>query len=205
MTDYDYVIAVDPGADGCVALLDQHGNCKTWLFASQRKQLISELPKFLTSAFVIVEDVHAIYGTASKSTFAFGRNLGKIEGIIEALGGTVHARVVSYDWQAAVTKKVLRPFTRGMADKAKKKILHQHKVNLKNESIRAAESAYPGVVLNHDGVADAINIGRYGVLVLQGKINMATPAKTAVKKKTPADKKPAPSTKKSPSKKGTKK
>lgn len=205
MTDYNYVIAVDPGADGAIALLDQHGNCKTWLFASQRKQLIAELPKFLTSAFVIVEDVHAIYRAAAKSTFAFGRNLGKIEGIIEALGGTVHARVKSYDWQAAVTKRVLRPFTRGITDKQKRKILHQHKIALKNESIRSAEAAYPGVVFNHDGVSDAINIARYGVLVLQGKINMATPAKTAVKKKTPAAKKPAPSTKKSPSKKGTKK
>lgn len=196
MINYSFVIAVDPGGDGAVAILDQCGNAKAYKFKTQRNELIWALRTYLPGAFVIIEDVHAIHGAAAKVTFAFGRNLGHIEGIIETLGGTIHARVISYDWQAAVTRRVLRPFTRHLDGKEKRKLLQKHRTNLKQESIRAASVAYPDVVKNHDGVADAVNIGRYGILVLQGKIQMAT-KKPAMKKKVAsttkkvASKKPA--------------
>lgn len=198
--DYDYIIAIDPGGDGAVALLDQHGNARTWLFKTQREELIRDLPRYLTSAFVIVEDVHAIYGAMAKTTFAFGRNLGHMEGIIEALGGKIHARVVSYDWQAAVTQRVLRPFTKNLPYEEKRKVLAKHKLALKAESIRAARTFYPKVVIDHDGVADSINIGRYATLILQGKIVMAV-KKAPVKKKKAAVKKKATATNKPASKK----
>lgn len=195
--EYEYIIAIDPGGDGAVTILDQHGNCRSWLFKSQRKEMINDLPRYIPSAFIIIEDVHSIYGVAADTNFAFGRNLGHIEGIIEALGGSVHARVVSYDWQNAVTNKVPRPFTKNLSEAEKKKAMYKHKKALKAESVRAALLSYPKIGSNHDGVADSVNIGRYAILVLQGKIVMAVKKapvkkkKAVVKKKEPAAKKPA--------------
>jgi hypothetical protein len=192
-----FVIGCDPGGSGAVAVVDQHGNARAWRFDKDRKALITDLPKFLCDSFVIIEDVHAIGGSRAKSTFAFGRNLGKLEGIIEAMGGTVDGRVLPSEWQAVVTKRIFRPFTKGLDEADKAKLLDEHRKKLKLESIRAAEAVYPGITKDNDGVADACNIARYGLLVLQGKIVMAVAKKKVVKKKVapkakkPASKKPA--------------
>ncbi len=170
MIDYDYVIAADPGANGALAVLDYNGGFKTWLFATERKKLISDLPKYLTSAYIVLEEVHALYGSSADRTFGFGRNLGHLEGIIEALGGEVDLRVEPELWQRVVTFPPIKIPSKELPEDERDRAKKDHKEALKLESIRAAEAAYPGSTRWHDGIADAINIARYGLIMLRGRL-----------------------------------
>jgi hypothetical protein len=156
----------------------------------------------MVKKYVFIEDVHAIYKARADSTFAFGKNVGIIVGFLKAFGLTDLIEIKPVDWQTNVTNKPMRPYTRGMPKAKAKKLRDQHKTNLKLESIRAAQQFCPDIDLgDHDGVADAINIGRYGIyLILNGESFMKMKASKAVKKpaaaKKPAAKVKAPAKKK---------
>lgn len=168
---HKFVIGCDPGGDGAVAIIDLHGHCKAWRFKDDHDALIRELPLHLTQhPFIVFEDVHAIFKAMAKVTFSFGQNTGRMLGIFEAHGQYPDAYVKPVDWQRAVTVQQIKPFVRGLSAAAARKIKDQHRKALKAESIRAAHDACPKAnPHNHDGVADAINIARYGLILLKAK------------------------------------
>jgi hypothetical protein len=194
LTLNDYVVSIDPGKDGGVAFFLGGTvrrvfplSTKSW---SQLAMWVHEVATSYNKKYIFIEDVHAIYKARANSTFSFGANVGEIKGFFRAFGLTDFYYIVPTDWQRAVTNKPLRPFTRGMEKSAAEKIKEQHKANLKLESIRAAQLFCPDIDLgNNDGLADAVNIGRYGIrLILNGELHMAVKAKKKVVKKKVAPK-----------------
>jgi hypothetical protein len=47
---------------------------------------------------VVIEDVHSIFGSSSKSNFQFGRSLGILEGVVNALD-IPYVKVQPKEWQ----------------------------------------------------------------------------------------------------------
>ena len=89
-----YVIGIDPGLTGAIAVLTEGGEFVQGITmpSGGGRVLIAELVEFLTPwieehsiAMVVIEAVHSHPGQGVASTFKFGRSLGAVEGAIEAL------------------------------------------------------------------------------------------------------------------------
>ena len=170
---YDFIIGIDPGSDGALAILDHHGSCTTYRFKTERRAMIAAVAQMGRRSFIVMEDVHALYGAQASSTFTFGKEVGRILGILEANDCEPDLYVAPTKWQAYVTNSPERPSTKGLDAKTAAKVRSDHKKALKAESIRAARDAFAGCLGDntmHDGVADALNIARFGHLYLIGGV-----------------------------------
>lgn len=182
-SNYDYIIGIDPGKDGAVAILDWHDNCEYFRLGKvqERRAMIALLTKTARSSFIVMEDVHSVYGAAAKSNFGFGRELGRILGILEALDVEPDLYVAPTKWQSLMMNPPLRPLYSIYEKKIAEKIRREHVKRLKAESIRAAKAAFSIEGDLHDGAADALNIARVGKLYLTTDMTMAMKPKTAKK------------------------
>lgn len=107
-----YYIGIDPGAKGYVSIIDNNGKYidSFPLFINPDNPEISELSKNLFTltkyedcCHVIIENVHALFGSSAKGTFNFGFTCGAIEGIISALG-LPYTKVNPKIWQKEMFK-----------------------------------------------------------------------------------------------------
>lgn len=89
-----YYIGIDPGITGAMVLINPAG---VRLIPYKDATTISSLLPF--TGFVLIEDVHAIRGDFGPQLMQFGRALGRIEGILEANGIEITARVAPQKWQ----------------------------------------------------------------------------------------------------------
>lgn len=112
---------------------------------------------------VVVEDVHAIGGSAAGATFAFGWSLGILEGMLVGLS-IPYTKVAPKDWQKMLWQGV-KPVMKPLKEGAKRKI-----VDTKATSLLAAQRLYPNVDFRkseraskaHDGIVDALLLAEYG-------------------------------------------
>ncbi|PXV62362.1 hypothetical protein CLV62_12050 [Dysgonomonas alginatilytica] len=107
---------------------------------------------------VVVEDVHAIFGAAAKSTFNFGWSLGILEGMLTGMG-IAYTKVAPKEWQREMWQGV-RPVYKSGNSKA---------IDTKATSLLAAKRLFPNEDLTksaraekaHDGIVDALLMGEY--------------------------------------------
>ena len=105
------------------------------------------------------EKLHAIFRVAASNTFEFGKNIGKIVGIIECLE-MEYQEVRAVDWQKYLfTKYEVPEISQKKLTKSGKK-----KRDTKAMALHLASVLYPEVAQNYatkDGVVDALLIARY--------------------------------------------
>lgn len=141
-----YYIAIDPGAKGAIAVLDNDGKfveaypCNYGVYADMLHKFSPE------DCMVFIENVHAMPGQGVTSMFSFGEGFGKIQGICLAFGHEI--------------KKVEPRKWKGFYGLSKDKW----------ESIALAKRLFPTANLlptprckkMSDGMAEALLIAEYG-------------------------------------------
>lgn len=112
-------LGIDPGKSGAAALIDENRYC----FSSTEfsKDGYAKIFSMVEEPFIVlaaIEDVHAIHGSSAKATFTFGRELGRLLGIFDALKIS-YELVTPKIWQKIYSFPALP-----RSDKKRKKLQH---------------------------------------------------------------------------------
>jgi len=144
----------DPGAKGSFCLLIPSTKQVMFKPTTDKPELILKWLNQIQAEFnlrvILIEDVHAIFGTSAKSNFNFGFNTGVVNAISMASGASVD-RVTPKTWQKAMGVK-----TKGKA--------------IKKEVADICERLYPQVNIRGkrngllDGLSDSLLIAHYAYL-----------------------------------------
>ncbi len=110
-----------------------------------------------SSIHVVIEDVHAIFGAAAKSTFNFGWSLGILEGIMAGLS-IPYTKIAPKVWQKEMWQGITPVYKAGAKT-----------IDTKATSLLAAKRLFPLVDLRksdragkpHDGIVDALLMAEY--------------------------------------------
>lgn len=168
-------IGIDPGKEGVIVSLEVVDG----EILKIEKKLIPKLPgtniiddQALNQIFIdikknmlhhiVLEDVHAIYGSAASATFSFGDVCGLIRGLIVA-HELAYTKVQPKVWQKEMFQGI--PEIR----KPNKKNGQRGNLDTKPMSIMAAKRLFPGVSLlrterskkDSDGISDALLMAEY--------------------------------------------
>lgn len=175
------IFGADPGASGGIALLDgdtvkaiptplnsdnQIDLCALTLWLDQQLGYNEvDASGFVADAVIYVENVHSMPGQGVASSFQFGRNLGKLEGVL----GALHMRTAYVSPQAWKKKTLIADnvyMGLDIEDKAKRKVIQ------KKAAIAWVQQKFPDINLvpprcrvPSDGMAEALCIAYYGYLV----------------------------------------
>lgn len=162
-------LGIDPGKNGGIALLSDTDCIMVAAMPTNKENEIvcSELANLLKDAdFVILEDVHSIFGMSAQSNFQFGRVLGIVEGVLGALNKD-YIKIAPKIWQKEVWGNIT-PIgnTTGKILKSGKPHI---KVDTKATSLIVAQQLFPDVNLlatkrskvPHDGIVDSLLIAEY--------------------------------------------
>lgn len=156
----DFVLGIDPGKAGGLAVLNQRlDQAEAWRMPDDwpsTARLMVEIKEKYDPCGVAIEKVNAMPGMTSKgrvrmgatSAFSFGTAFGVVYGVILALGLPVYL-VRPQEW-----KKATPGLQKKSKDRSENKLL----------SLDVARQLYPGVDLKFkkdDGKADALHIARW--------------------------------------------
>lgn len=158
-------IGIDPGSHGFVAC--RHGD-GCYSFFSLDGVGVGDLSAYLRSVIdlsgvdgvgCVLEDVHALRGVGAGSTFAFGRVLGMLEGVLGCLG-IGYVKVLPRVWQGSLW---------GSGDRLYVERGGERLLDVKGTSIRACQRLFPGIDLRRgdrcrkldDNKADALLLCEY--------------------------------------------
>lgn len=144
-------IGVDPGAKGAFCLLVPSTKQVAFRDTTDKPMDLYAWFKRIEEEFnirvMMIEDVHAIFGTSAKSNFSFGYNVGTVNTLAQVTGNTVD-RVTPKKWQKYIGIK-----TKGKA--------------IKKEVSEICERLYPQVNIRGarggllDGRSDALMVAHY--------------------------------------------
>lgn len=149
-----YVVGIDPGLRGGIAILDQslairlvapmplrESNLRKYPNARQLAEMLS--PFVLDCRFVVIEDVHAMPNQSISAMFNFGFGAGILTGVCETLGvPTLKLAPSAWKAQLGLSKDKTRSF----------------------DKVRALwPREAPQMALKHDGVAEALLLAYLGV------------------------------------------
>lgn len=90
-----YYIGIDPGTKGYISIIDETGKfIESFPLLKNAKNIdvveisntLLNLSKYEDNCRVIIENIHAIFGSSAKGTFNFGFIAGLIEGVIATIG-----------------------------------------------------------------------------------------------------------------------
>jgi hypothetical protein len=162
-------IGIDPGKSGGIAVLSDVDCIKVAAMPTDKSNEIicSELSELLKDAdFVVLEDVHSIFGMSAQSNFQFGRVLGIVEGVLGTLNKN-YVRVTPKVWQKEVWGTVEPKGT--LTGKLLKSGKPHIKIDTKATSLIVAQQLFPDVNLlatsrskvPHDGIVDSLLIAEY--------------------------------------------
>lgn len=156
-----YYCAIDPGKNAAIALITGPRSVLTVACNKNIRDAFDLLLSLKDHECIIgIEQVHAIWGASSKSTFSFGQSHGYWIGILAYLGLS-WVDIPIKEWQAATTERPIKPKTNGLSASEKRKVSQTHKDTLKMESFRAASVAFPSNRFPSHDVADAVNMARF--------------------------------------------
>jgi hypothetical protein len=96
------VLAIDPGCRGGIAKIERDVFWALPLTGKPDHDLGAVRELLRPGDKVYLEQVHAIHGTSSGSNFAFGKNVGFIEGILWASGIEALHYIAPKVWQKAI-------------------------------------------------------------------------------------------------------
>lgn len=127
------------------------------------------IQKDLKDIYVVIEDLHSIFGTGAKSNFQFGWINGIIEAILVSNEYTFE-KVMPRKWQE-VCWQGIRPILINTGKKKKNGEV-KYKVDTKGTSLLACQRLFPNADLTisdrskkaHDGIVDSILLSYYGYL-----------------------------------------
>lgn len=152
------VIGVDPGKNGGLAVLDEHGNIRQLeIMPTIADQIdagrIADLIRSLGPACrIYIEHSSAISGVRhSGSTFSFGRNFGVLLGIVGTLG-CVYSLVKPKAWQKEVWQG-----TAERLDPKERSLLAASRLFPQEKFLATERCKKP-----HDGLVDALLLAEYG-------------------------------------------
>ena len=170
-----YIIGIDPGKNGAIAVLNINGNVvDTQIMPSIVNEFdTNEFNNILNSRdlsnveCVYIEKVHAIFGSAAGSTFSFGKVCGIIEGVVVA-NGLRYILIEPKLWQKEMFAGVTEIRKPSKVNKKGKEI--KGRVDTKAMAEIACKRLFPNLKLtaterskkSHDGVIDAVLIGEFG-------------------------------------------
>ena len=163
------IIGIDPGANGAITCMDETGKVESIrpILRVAGRFDGSDFNKLLCSFYrdaredihcVFIEDVHAIFGSAAKATFTFGKTCGIIEGIIIAN----HLRYIYVQpkvWQKEMfqgVKEVRKPKTNRIDTKAMSELACKRL--FPDEKFVATDRC----TKTHDGMTDSCLIAEWG-------------------------------------------
>lgn len=164
-------VGIDVGKDGGIAVfvndklesLEVTPNIGTQIDLKRIVDILQSNNDGVHSDFhVVVENVHAIGGSAAGATFSFGWSLGILEGILVALS-IPYTKVTPKDWQKELWQGI-NPIIKTPKGESKRKV-----VDTKATSLLAAQRLFPSVDFRkseraskaHDGMVDAILLAEY--------------------------------------------
>ena len=169
------VIGIDPGKKGALVCLDNYGvrylhampiegNEIDWL-------LVADIIQEVEADDIILEEVHAMYGSSAGATFAFG---GAYHGIIAICAGLGRKPLLVQPkaWQRVVYEgipEIRKPDIEIKKGKRKGQTTRGRR-DTKAMSLLAAQKLFPDANLlansrckvPHDGIVDALLIAEYG-------------------------------------------
>jgi hypothetical protein len=168
-----YFFGIDPGKKGGIVLLNKDGKFFGYHFIPKTKdneidiKKLNDIFKLKTfkDSYITIEKVHAIFGSAAKATFDFGKTVGIKETIL-IVNNLQHDYVAPKDWQ-----KVMFEGIEPIYKSSKKK--GRGTLETKLMAIEAYKKLFPSVDLYiteegnksknvHDGICDALLIAEYG-------------------------------------------
>jgi crossover junction endodeoxyribonuclease RuvC len=164
------VLGIDPGLDGGIAIIDQHGTAQAWamptleiVVGKSKKRTIDtkSLRNLLYSCvpldLVVLERVWASKGEGVSSAFSFGVGYGIVQGLLAAMD-VKQEHPTPQSWQRVVL--------RGSTTKTKaSSVLYAHRrYNL--DLLKTPKCRVP-----HDGMADAVCLAEFGRRLLLGDID----------------------------------
>lgn len=164
-------VGIDPGKKGGITI-NFDGNISTWVMPMIGEKVydIKALVKIFqlitdydleAKTHCVIEDVHAIYGSAATSTFEFGYGAGLLEGML-VMAGIPYTKVQPKKWQKemfegvpALTKpsstgKTMKADTKKMAEISAKRLFPN--LDLK-ASVRCK--------ISHDGIVDSLLLSEF--------------------------------------------
>ena len=168
------ILGIDVGINGAITCMDESGKVESIcvmpkinnIFDGRKfDDMLDSICGLDIDCTVFIEDVHAIFGSAAKATFTFGKTCGIIEGII--IGNCLpYIYVQPKIWQKEMfqgVKEVRKPKT--------------NRVDTKAMSELACKRLFPDVKFTatdrctktHDGMTDSCLIAEYGRRCLNGK------------------------------------
>jgi len=167
-----YYIGIDPGLAGAAVVLDESGKIvASYPFKRDVTGLdIRKLRDFLTpyteNATVVIEQVHALFGSSASSTFTFGYVCGQIEAVVSCLECR-YILVQPKVWQKEAFTGISEIRKPNTITSAGKEI--RGKVDAKKMALQAVGRLFPGVKLTpteksikpHDGLVDALLIAEF--------------------------------------------
>lgn len=154
-------IGIDPGSKGYLVAIRENSIIDSISIEGhtiyQVADWLNDIQFGNEAVVAVIEEVHAIYGSSAKGTFAFGEIFGLLKGLLIAYK-IPFTEVPPKTWQKEI-------WTTG--DKVKK----AGKVDNKPTSINAAHRLYPNHDFRrtpkcqtvHDGYCDAALIATYGM------------------------------------------
>lgn len=166
-----YYIGIDPGVKGCISIVDETGKFVESFFllkntknvdAVEISNTLLNLSKYEDNCHVIIENIHAIFGSSAKGTFNFGFIAGLIEGVIATIG-LPYTKVNPKIWQ--------KEMFRGVNVTTKPSIIGKTQViDTKKMSFLASHRIFPTVDLRRtskcknedDNFSDSLLMAEYG-------------------------------------------
>jgi hypothetical protein len=166
-----YYIGIDPGVKGCISIVDETGKFIESFFLLKNAKNVDtveisntllNLSKYEDNCHVIIENIHAIFGSSAKGTFNFGFIAGLIEGVIATIG-LPYTKVNPKIWQKEMFRGVnviTKPSTTGK----------NQVIDTKKMSFLASHRIFPTVDLRRtskcknedDNFSDSLLMAEYG-------------------------------------------
>lgn len=174
-------IGIDPGKQGAIVAIDELRLVRKFTTPLLGKRvdthafnkLLLDLKTNYDQVLVVVEDVHAIFGSAAGATFSFGHSCGIIEGLVVA-NNLPYVMVQPKIWQKVAFEGI--PEQRKPSSNVVKKdgtsYIKQGSLDTKTMSIMASKRLYPEIDLrptersknDSDGISDALMMAHYGIV-----------------------------------------
>lgn len=169
---YNTFIGIDPGKSGAIVAIRSHNkDVTTYKMPMLDKknynmayllQVLKSLKTEEDNPIIILEDVHSVFGTSSRSNFQFGFGVGVVEMAIVA-SKLPFVKVQPKQWQKLCLQGV------GILYKGKT-TAGKDKVDTKGMATVAATRLFPDNLLHfggkaskpHDGLVDALLLANYG-------------------------------------------
>lgn len=164
-------MGIDPGSKGFITVMHENGII---FFSIEDNDfyrigdIFREIKESFPNVVCVMEEVHAIFGSAAKSTFSFGEINGLLKGFLIANKIPYHL-VQPKKWQNEIwdCKDMVVTYKDVLV---KDKVIRKKDVNTKQTSLNAAKRIFPNVDLRKserckkydDNKVDSLLLSEYG-------------------------------------------